>query len=116
MFPLKINFVQFGVIEDNGQVWANAQTETDFIEEPTRAGCSFGTISLLTDNNNDLAKRLRFDLIKANGPINIIATLGNRSSKGKITTILKDYKLAEDNKSSSTPVSPKSIDTRSASI
>lgn len=96
MFPLKINFAQFGVIEENGQVWANAQMETDFIEEPTRAGCSFGTIPLSTDNNNELAKRLRFDVIKAKGPINIIATLGTRSSKGKTTTIIKDYKLVEE--------------------
>lgn len=116
MFPLQINFAQFGVIEDNGQVWANAQMVTDFIDEPTRAGCSFGTIPVSTDNNCEVAKRLRFDLIKANGPINIIATMGTRSSKGKITTIIKDYKLVEDNKASPTPVAPKSIDTRSASI
>lgn len=95
MIELEINFAQFGVIEDNGQVWANAQMVTDFVFDVNKAGCMFGTIPILTDNNNAVAKRLVEELKREGGPVKIIAQVGNKSVKGKISSIIKDFKLVE---------------------
>ncbi|MFV0594408.1 hypothetical protein [Shewanella sp.] len=107
-------YVGYGDME--GQLWANAQMLTDYSDKEGGAGCQVGKIDIDTDNNNALGKRLVGELQRAKAPIKISITTGAKSKAGKVVTVIKDYKLAEENKVVSSPVASKPADTRSASI
>jgi len=107
-------FVGYGDME--GQLWANAQMLTDYTERDGGAGCQVGKIDIDTDHNNALSKRLVGEIQRAKAPIKISITTGAKSKAGKVVTVIKDYKLVEDNKLSSSPVLNKPADSRSASI
>lgn len=96
MMKIQVFFAQYGVMEDNGTVWANAQMITDFVNEEGKAGCQFGKIGITTDNNNAVAKRLVGELQRVGGPVTIEITTGSKTSKGNIVTVIKDFKLADE--------------------
>lgn len=89
---MTIFFASYGDME--GTKWANAQMLTDFDAAETRAGCQVGKIAVAPDNDFDVPRRLKDELIRAKGPIEIVATVGGRSQGGKIVTVINDFKLA----------------------
>lgn len=89
---MTIFFASYGDME--GTKWANAQMLTDFDAAETRAGCQIGKIAVAPDNDFDVPRRLKDELIRAKGPIEIVATVGGRSQAGKIVTVINDFKLA----------------------
>ncbi|MDO6499248.1 hypothetical protein [Photobacterium sanguinicancri] len=92
---MTIFFASYGDME--GTKWANAQMLTDFDAAETKAGCQVGKISVTPDNNFDVPRRLKDELVRAKGPIEIVATVGGRSQGGKIVTVINDFKLSGTN-------------------
>lgn len=89
---MTIFFASFGDME--GTKWANAQMLTDFDAAETKAGCQVGKIAVNPDNNFDVPRRLKDEIVRAKGPIEITASVGGRSQAGKIVTVINDFKLA----------------------
>lgn len=97
--PLTIFNSNFGTMEDeNGgspMQWANCQTIGDFQENGDKVGCQIGKISVLTDNNFALSKRLNIELKAKKAPLEVLASLGMGVSNGKSTFILKDFEISK---------------------
>ena len=89
----QIFFCSYGVIEDNNQVYANAQMLTDFTDEDGRVGCQVGKVSIDTDNNNAVAKRLAGELQRAKGAVFVELIVGSKAKGGNVVSVVKDFKL-----------------------
>lgn len=93
--PMTIFFSNFGIIDENSQKWANCQTLADFESEGNKSGCSVTKMSVSTDNNFQVSKRLKMELDAAKGPIKILAEVGIGSSQGKTSVQLKDFEISK---------------------
>ena len=91
---VQVFFAQYGDME--GQLWANAQMLTDFIDEEGKAGCQVGKINLATDNHNAVAKRLVGELQRAKSPITVEIEVGSKTQGGKIVSVIKDFKVVDE--------------------
>lgn len=91
-----IFFAGYGVMEDNGTVWANAQMLTEFEDHDSRSGCAVAKIDISTDNNNAVAKRLVGELQRAKTPIKCFITTGAKAKGGKVSTVIKEFRLLDD--------------------
>lgn len=91
--PMTIFFSNYGVIDENNQRWANCQTLADFESDGNKSGCSVTKMSVTTDNDFAVSKRLKMELDAAKGPISILAEVGLGSSQGKTSIQLKNFDM-----------------------
>ncbi|EPC4051992.1 TPA: hypothetical protein NKB37_000646 [Vibrio parahaemolyticus] len=89
-------FAQYGKMEDNDTLWANCQICSDFSCDTQKAGGQVVKTSIVTDNDNDVAKRLVKALVEAQSPIHVDLQTSMKIQKGAPVLTITDFKLANN--------------------
>ncbi len=85
-------FAQYGQMEDNGNLWANCQICSDFECDTQKAGGQVVKTSIVTDNDNAVAKQIVKALVEAGKPIEAELETSMKIQKGSPVLTITGFK------------------------
>jgi hypothetical protein len=90
---LTVIYAAYGTMQDNGKAWANCFVQADFVSESDKAGQISDKWSILTDDDNKVAKELVNALNRKQGPVDIEPDIGFTITAKGTKQVLKGFKL-----------------------